>query len=72
MLGWIRYTSFVAEATTIGSPSPRALVRLEGAVPVPCRWAGVDRIAHMGATTVITLGRDGTRIVHPRKRFGQL
>src|SRR5688572_18533222 len=31
---------FVAEATTMGTVSPRALVRLEGAVySVPCRWA---------------------------------
>src|SRR5262249_23122522 len=63
---------FVAEATTIGTVSPRALVRLEGAVySVPCRWAGLDLIARIGATTVTIVGRDGTRIVHPRKRFGQ-
>ncbi len=63
---------FVAEATTIGTVSPRALVRLEGAVySVPCRWAGLDLIARVGATTVTIVGRDGTRIVHPRKRFGQ-
>jgi transposase len=63
---------FVAEATTIGTVSPRALVRLEGAsYSVPCRWAGLDLITHVGATTVTIVGRDGTRIVHPRKRFGQ-
>jgi transposase len=63
---------FVAEATTIGTVSPRALVRLEGAVySVPCRWAGLDLIARIGATTVTIVGRDGTLIVHPRKRFGQ-
>ena len=63
---------FVAEATTIGSVSPRALVRLGGAVySVPCRWAGLDLIARVGATTITIVGRDGTRIVHPRKRFGQ-
>jgi transposase len=63
---------FVAEATTIGTVSPRALVRLEGAVySVPCRWAGLDLVARIGATTVTIAGRDGTRIVHPRKRFGQ-
>ena len=38
---------------------------------VPCRWAGLDLIARIGATTVTIVGRDGTRIVHPRKRFGQ-
>jgi transposase len=62
----------VAEATTIGTVSPRALMRLEGAVySVPCRWAGLDLIARIGATTVTIVGRNGTRIVHPRKRFGQ-
>ena len=63
---------FVAESTTIGTVSPRALVRLEGAVySVPCRWAGLDLIARIGATTITIVGRTGTRIVHPRKRFGQ-
>lgn len=65
-------SAFVAETTTIGTVSPRALVRLEGAVySVPCRWAGLDLIARIGATTVTIVGRDDTRIVHPRKRFGQ-
>jgi transposase len=63
---------FVAEATTLGTVSPRALVRLEGAVySVPCRWAGLDLIARIGATTVTIVGREGIPIVHPRKRFGQ-
>jgi transposase len=62
----------VAEATTIATVSPRALMRLEGAVySVPCRWAGLDLIARIGATTVTIVGREGTRVVHPRKRFGQ-
>ena len=38
---------------------------------VPCRWAGLDLIARIGATLITIVGRDGTRIVHPRKRFGQ-
>jgi transposase len=64
--------AFVAEATTVATVSPRALVRLEGAVySVPCRWAGLDLITRIGATTVTIVGRDGTRILHPRKRFGQ-
>ena len=63
---------FVAEATTIGTVSPRALVRLGGAVySVPCRWASLDLIARIGPTTVTIVGRDGTRIVHGRKRFGE-
>jgi transposase len=65
-------TPFVAEATTFVTVSPRALVRLEGAVySVPCRWAGLDLVARVGATTVTIVGRDGTPIRHPRKRFGQ-
>jgi hypothetical protein len=63
---------FVAETTTVATVSPRALVRLQGAVySVPCRWAGLDLVARIGATTVTIVGRDGTRIVHPRTRFGQ-
>jgi transposase len=63
---------FVAEATTISTVSPRSLVRCEGAVySVPCRWAGLDLITRIGATSVTIVGRDGIRIVHPRKRFGQ-
>jgi len=63
---------FVAEATTLATVSPRALVRLEGAYySVPCRWAGLDLVARIGAATVTIVGRDGTRIVHPRRRFGQ-
>ena len=62
----------MAEATTFVTVSPRALVRLEGAVySVPCRWAGVDLIARIGAATITIVGRDGTPIRHPRKRFGQ-
>jgi hypothetical protein len=63
---------FIAAATTIATVSPRALVRLEGAwYSVPCRWAGLDLIAHIGATTVTIVGREGTRITHPRQRGGQ-
>jgi transposase len=64
--------AFVAEATTLVTVSPRALVRLEGAwYSVPCRWAGLDLVARIGATTVTIVGREGTPIRHPRKRFGQ-
>lgn len=49
-----------------------ALVRLEGAVySVPSRWAELDLVVRVGATTVTIVGRDGTPIAHPRKRFGQ-
>ena len=61
-----------ALATTLATVSPRALVRLEGAVySVPSRWAGLDLVVHVGATTVTIVGREGMRILHPRKRFGQ-
>jgi hypothetical protein len=63
---------FVAEATTVAAVTPRALVRVEGAYySVPCRWAGLDLVVRTGATAITIVGRDGTRITHPRKRFGQ-
>jgi len=63
---------FAPEATTFATVTPRALVRLEGAVySVPTRWAGLDLVVRIGAATVTIIGRDGTRIAHPRKRFGQ-
>jgi transposase len=63
---------FAVEATTLATVSPRSLVRLDGAVySVPCRWAGLDLVVRTGATTVTIIGREGTPIVHPRRRFGQ-
>jgi hypothetical protein len=65
-------TAFAPEATTFVTVSPRALVRLEGAYySVPSRWAGLDLVVRVGATTVTVVGHDGTQILHPRKRFGQ-
>jgi len=65
-------TPFAPEATTLATVTPRALVRLEGAVySVPTRWAGLDVVVRVGATSVTIVGRDGTLIAHPRKRFGQ-
>jgi hypothetical protein len=64
--------AFVAEATTLSTVSPRALVRVDGAVySVPCRWAGLDLITRLGAALVTIVGREGGLIVHPRKRGGQ-
>jgi transposase len=64
--------AFIAEATTFVTVSPRALVRLEGAwYSVPCRWAGLDLVARVGATLITIVGRDDTLIRHPRRRFGQ-
>jgi len=63
---------FAPEATTLATVTPRALVRLEGAVySVWARWAGLDLVVRIGASTVTIVGRDGTRVHHPRKRFGQ-
>jgi transposase len=65
-------TPFAPEATTFATVSPRALVRLEGAVySVWTRWAGLDLVVRIGATAVTIVGRDGTRVMHPRKRFGE-
>ena len=37
--------AFAPEVTTLATVSPRALVRLEGAVySVPSRWAGLDLV----------------------------
>lgn len=63
---------FTAETTTVATVSPRALVRCEGAVySVPCRWAGLDLVVRVGATTVTIVGRDGRQVPHARRRFGQ-
>src|SRR5262249_58366154 len=48
---------FVAEATTVATVSPRALVRLEGAVySGACRWAELGLSARLGATTGAPVG----------------
>ena len=65
-------TPFTPEATTLATVTPRALIRLEGAVySVWTRWAGLDVVVRVGPTTVTIVGRDGIRVTHPRKRFGQ-
>lgn len=63
---------FAPEATTLATVTPRALVRLEGAVySVWTRWAGLDLVVRIGASTVTIVGREGTLVQHPRKRFGE-
>jgi transposase len=65
-------TPFMPEATTLATVTPRALVRLEGAVySVWTRWAGLDLVVRIGASTVTIVGHDGTSVQHPRKRFGE-
>jgi hypothetical protein len=62
---------FVADGPVTVSIAPRALARVHGAwYSVPCGWAGLDLTAWVGATTVTIVGRNGTRITHPRQRFG--
>jgi transposase len=64
--------AFVAEATTLATVSPRALIRVEGAwYSTPCRWAGLDLVVRIGPTTVTIVGRDGRHVRHPRRRFGE-
>ena len=63
---------FAPEATTFATVTPRALVRLEGAwYSVWTRWAGLDLVVRVGASTVTIVGRDGGSVHHPRKRFGE-
>lgn len=63
---------FAPEATTLATVTPRALIRLEGAwYSVWTRWAGLDLVVRVGASTVTIVGRDGRSVHHPRKRFGQ-
>ena len=62
---------FTAEATTLATVTPRALVRLEGAAySVWTRWAGLDLVVRVGPSTVTIVGRDGICVHHPRLRFG--
>jgi hypothetical protein len=64
--------AFVAEETTVATVTPRALVRVAGAVySVWTRWAGLDLVVRIGPCTVTIVGRDGTRVHHARKRFGE-
>jgi hypothetical protein len=65
-------TPFAPEATTLATVTPRALIGLEGAVySVWTRWAGLDVLVRIGATTLTIVGRDGIHVIHPRKRFGE-
>lgn len=63
---------FAAESTTLATVTPRATIRLEGAVySVWTRWARLDLVVRIGATAVTIVGPDGTHVQHPRKRFGE-
>jgi len=57
----------VADAISVATITPRALAGGQGACySVPCRWAGLDLVTWIGATTVMVMGPGGERIVHPR------
>jgi transposase len=62
---------FQARATCAPSVTQRSIVCIEGAVySVPCTWAGLDVVAHVGADDVQIVGPTGT-VTHPRMRFGE-
>jgi hypothetical protein len=62
---------FDARHTHTPSVSQRSLVCVEGAVySVPCEWAGLGVIAHVGTDEVAIVGPSGT-VLHERKRFGE-
>ena len=49
--------AFEAAAPTLATVTPRALVRLEGAVySVWTRWAGLDLVVRVGPSTVTIVG----------------
>jgi transposase len=61
---------FRAAAVRLVRASRRALCHVEGAhYSVPCRWAGLDVTAYVGAESVEIVGSDG-RATHPRQHFG--
>jgi transposase len=63
--------AFDPRRTHAPSVSQRALVCVEGGVySVPCEWAGLDVIAHVGADDVDIVGPDRT-VRHARRRFGE-
>lgn len=64
--------AFRAAAPHSVGVSRRSLVTVEGAnYSVPCEWSGLDIMAYVGAEDVEIVGPQGTRLVHPRKRFGE-
>jgi transposase len=63
--------SFDPRRTVTASASQRSLVCIEGAVySVPCEWAGLDVMAHVGPDHVDIAGPTGA-VHHARKRFGE-
>lgn len=64
-------TPFDARRTKVLVASSRALVVLDGATySVPCRWAGLEVVAHVGPDAIDFVGRDGA-VSRRRARFGE-
>jgi transposase len=64
--------AFRARAAHVVSVSRRSLVTVEGAYySVPCAWAGLDAVAHVGAEDIEIVGPERATVLHPRKRFGE-
>lgn len=64
-------TPFDARRTRVLVASSRALVVLDGATySVPCRWAGLEVVAHVGPDAIDFVGRDGA-VSRRRARFGE-
>jgi transposase len=64
--------AFDPRATHLVGVAPRSLVRVEGAYySVPTGWVGLALIARIAPGLVEITGPDGTRVQHPRKRFGE-
>src|SRR5690606_3964478 len=50
----------------------QSLIRVEGACySVPAAWAGLSATAFIGPSVVELVDRDGARVTHPRRRFGE-
>ncbi len=63
--------AFDARRTQSLGVSSRSLVVFEGTTySVPCRWAGLDVVAHIGPDTVDFVGTDGA-VTRRRGRFGE-
>lgn len=62
---------FRSAAVHTPEASRRSLVKLDGALySVPCQWAGLSLIAHVGVDRVEIIGPRGELATHPRVAFG--
>jgi transposase len=64
--------AFDARAVHLVVATRQSLIRVEGACySVPAAWAGLSATAFIGPSFVEVVARDGARVQHPRRRFGQ-